>query len=436
MTLRLLIPASVLLLTACHSPPRLADSGYELLVTHRAGGLLAATPTPAGPVDAASAWSVRVRAFAFVNGTVDRALTTATDGLAVSLLDPSTEAPIRGASEELRSARAASDDRARNALAAIREAATDSKRAIEFHAAAGALPDVSRIRIALRDRSTDAMASTAVLLARRGDTARLGLQHETGRAVDDITVTELQITGGTGTLWIELPGATPDETLGVFVDVRPGNANDPGHRVAVAQFERQAAEYTTQRAADATRWTREDANASAHRIAWRALGDPQKRRNAMLALCVTCDGVATDLAISGSEEVLDEVTSTVLEKSPDGPPEGLAPSWQVEREAIGCLASRIDRGAASPAERGLLLRHYGEAAKFATDLAAHALHSETLDAFVTKVMTENRRLLASPDPASRVRAFDWLVDRSAAPTGFDPFASRDSRRAALREVEK
>ena len=47
------------------------------------------------------------------------------------------------------------------------------------------------------------------------------------------------------------------------------------------------------------------------------------------------------------------------------------------------------------------------------------------------MIVENRIYLEDNSPASRVRAYDWLKARGAAPKGFDPLANPRDRREAL-----
>ena len=109
---------------------------------------------------------------------------------------------------------------------------------------------------------------------------------------------------------------------------------------------------------------------------------------------------------------------------------------EAERAALEWLARRADRGEADLEQEGLLTRHLGEMGRFPLDVVRFLTGCGNRETFDAWVLRENRRLLASPDPAARIRALDWLAVRGEAPAEFDPFATRSERRDQLRADEE
>jgi len=105
--------------------------------------------------------------------------------------------------------------------------------------------------------------------------------------------------------------------------------------------------------------------------------------------------------------------------------------WRIERRTWITLAEAAQEGQASPAERGLLLHHAGEAGHGPGRLRDVALEAADRAQFEAALESENRQLLEDASPAARARAHHWLQTRGKAVTGFDPFGDTEARRAAL-----
>jgi hypothetical protein len=105
--------------------------------------------------------------------------------------------------------------------------------------------------------------------------------------------------------------------------------------------------------------------------------------------------------------------------------------WLLERTALALLAGRLDRGQQSAADRGMLTRHTGEVGMFPGALANILDRVESDEQFRAAVVNENLAFLESADPATRVRAYDWLRGRGVEPPAYDPLADRRARRDAL-----
>ena len=81
------------------------------------------------------------------------------------------------------------------------------------------------------------------------------------------------------------------------------------------------------------------------------------------------------------------------------------------------------------------MRRTGEVGRSSATLADVLAGATSLASWKARLSAENRIFLEDASPAVRVRAFDWLNVRGAAPEGFDPLASLAARRAALAAAE-
>ncbi len=109
-------------------------------------------------------------------------------------------------------------------------------------------------------------------------------------------------------------------------------------------------------------------------------------------------------------------------------------AWRLERACYRELAARFAADTLPPELVSILLRHAGELGHYPgllNDVLIDSTNQGELSASLTR---ENKLFLEDRNPAARVRAFDWLEAREAAPAGYDPLAPRDERRAALAEV--
>lgn len=110
-------------------------------------------------------------------------------------------------------------------------------------------------------------------------------------------------------------------------------------------------------------------------------------------------------------------------------------SWRLLAACYRELAESYSREALSPELTGVLLRHAGEVGRYPgllSDVLVESGDEEKLD---LRLRAENRVFLEDRDPAARVRAFDWLRARAVELGDYDPFLSRDERRAALAELD-
>ncbi|PIE25660.1 MAG: hypothetical protein CSA62_00660 [Planctomycetota bacterium] len=111
------------------------------------------------------------------------------------------------------------------------------------------------------------------------------------------------------------------------------------------------------------------------------------------------------------------------------------PSWTLERAAYQLLSKRLDRGEISEAMRGMLARHAGEAGCFPGAIPSLLEKAEDQQSFQELLITENLGFLNASQPASRIRAFDWLQRMGITVPGYEPLAERNARRKALRSFQ-
>lgn len=149
--------------------------------------------------------------------------------------------------------------------------------------------------------------------------------------------------------------------------------------------------------------------------------------------------LAADFVLVGSREQLAVLAERVAAQRVLGSPEDGRPfdvRWCLERETWSLLAAIVlEGGQPTPGETSLLLRHGGEVGRFATLIEEALEASQDCEAFAARLASENMVFLSDANPAARVRAFDWLVERDLAPSGFDPLGGRSERRRALERVQ-
>lgn len=162
-----------------------------------------------------------------------------------------------------------------------------------------------------------------------------------------------------------------------------------------------------------------------------ALADAKRRRAALRWLALSSDASLTlDLALTMSDAHLDGFSAAV--RAVDSSDlEAAAVAWALDRAAWRWLVARAQEGELDDVAEAMLLRHAGEVGRYPSTLASFAKRSKSTDEMEQRVTEENLLLLEDGNPASRVRAFDWLRARDAAPEGFDPMAPAKARKDAL-----
>jgi hypothetical protein len=173
--------------------------------------------------------------------------------------------------------------------------------------------------------------------------------------------------------------------------------------------------------------------------ALRALENERLQRPALVFLAQQTSATLTgDLALSASEELLSAFLVAVRERLTadlqiDAP---AALGWFLDETAylwMTAIAADSEREL-PPGLHSLLLVHTGELGRY-PDLVQEVIEeSATLSQLDERLVQENRIFLEDGHPAARVRAYDWLAARRAAPAGYDPLGALVDRRRALNEA--
>ncbi|MFM7296836.1 MAG: hypothetical protein ACKO4Q_06395 [Planctomycetota bacterium] len=169
--------------------------------------------------------------------------------------------------------------------------------------------------------------------------------------------------------------------------------------------------------------------------ALRALEDSGQRRAALLFLAAESGAeLCADMALDAEDALLQGAAAALAAQLPDAArlaADGGTLGWALER---GCVRFLAERASTQPLEvelRAAVLRRTGELGRSPAALLDVTLAARDLEDFRTRLIAENRVLLEDNHPAARVRAYDWLAARGAAPEGYDPLADETSREAAL-----
>jgi hypothetical protein len=145
-----------------------------------------------------------------------------------------------------------------------------------------------------------------------------------------------------------------------------------------------------------------------------------------------------DVALVASEEELARLLGSLcadrakmLEQEADAERLG----WSLERAAWRFLAETAQESELAPELSALLYLHAGAVGAWPATLEDLTETSADAADFTARLTEENLRLLDDHSAAVRVRAFDWLAARHAAPAGFEPLAPIAERRRILASRE-
>ncbi|MEZ5965390.1 MAG: hypothetical protein R3F56_16275 [Planctomycetota bacterium] len=143
--------------------------------------------------------------------------------------------------------------------------------------------------------------------------------------------------------------------------------------------------------------------------------------------------LVADLALVGDDPLLAEVATSA---APVGDADATPMGWRLESAAVAALAKRAQNEPLPPEIDSVAQLYLGETVRAPSSLLAVLARGVGRDAFAAWLREEHLALLADSHPATRVRAFAWLTARHVAVDGYDPMASKASRRAALAALEQ
>lgn len=224
---------------------------------------------------------------------------------------------------------------------------------------------------------------------------------------------------------------SPAKFVAIIVELSPGS-DDPAHVDALAR----AREEMTAAAKVALTESAIDPAQSIAREISSALSQAQtaQRRRSSIVFLATANAapIAADMAMLADDALLERFVALLDQQSAAG--QSMSPTqWSLALDlvALKCLGELQAAGKLPPEMQSLLVLHTGEVGRRAgtiDEIVAGVGSREELNA---RIQAENLIYLADHSPAARVRAFDWLTARNAAPEDFDPLADTRARRAAL-----
>ena len=172
-----------------------------------------------------------------------------------------------------------------------------------------------------------------------------------------------------------------------------------------------------------------------------ALSSTFHRRRALLFLARAGGSrFAEDIVLSSDETALARIAAKVIEGAGDGkggvrPRAEIDLGWLAESGCLEAAAALLAEGKLPEGLKAILSIHAGEAGRDPSVLIEILRSASGRDDLARRILEENRIALEDPSPAARLRAFDWLGARGAAPAGFDPLAPAAERKAALEKAE-
>ncbi|MFO1055106.1 MAG: hypothetical protein U1F36_23045 [Planctomycetota bacterium] len=349
---------------------------------------------------------------------------------------PRAERPLRGVSRLAAGARFG------------RGEPEDAEGALALGSRIAAIPAGVTAEFFLRDRAPQvgrpgaADVPLGVLVAHRTDgTLSLALiLHTTGDGEaarrGELVELDLKLAVDGEALWLALPSPyAAGSSILARLRARTPTDDDTAHRVALAQcLDELRAQGELERTAIAP-LTPEAALERTVDAALDRIAHPfDLRRSVVFVAEQVGASVAIDLGLSCDDEVLGELARRIQDRL--GTDAALRRDDKALRFALDLiawqvLAERIDQGRLDDAQSGFLLRVAGEVGRFPGALTAILGTAQSSDDIENALAEQNREFLGAGNPASRVRAWDWLAARALAPKGFDPLGDAKSRRDAL-----
>jgi hypothetical protein len=165
---------------------------------------------------------------------------------------------------------------------------------------------------------------------------------------------------------------------------------------------------------------------------FQGLETDENRRGALLYLSsLTGAELSGDVALLGDSALIASVCDDAGGRLPQNtvPAVGEA-GWLLEQSSLTVLVERVYTED-QPALEAVLLRYAGEVGRHGPLLLGLMQESASVADLAQRIRDENILFLEDNAPASRVRAFDWLLLRGDAPGGYRPFDDRATRRAAI-----
>jgi hypothetical protein len=416
------------LLGACSAPeplPPLPPPRVVRSVSHQAGGVLADGQSPGEHPGSTQPWIATLHLVALESlpdrgeplvdhlrliskSNSPRLLETRLDLLAGARRELLDE-PAAALAASLASARATSCGRLRAAL--LPETATVFQLSVDRFAQA----DTAREGLSLR-------------LARWGDQLEVALvaQRAAPGAGEFLEVTEEaalleRLDPGQGLLLLVPAHFDPGYAgYALALDCAPARSAADLHLVSEARVQRlgaSSAPISSQRPVDRA--------PRAETLAKLRAPDPQPSEWSALAEEVGA-GLSERLILAGDAALLEAVLGE-WQSALQGP--ALDLGWSMERASIRALLERE-----TPWGRALLLERCGALGSDPAALRDTLDLASDIASWEEQLRRENRHLLSNALASARARAFGWLRARGLAPTDYDPFASREARRSALRKA--
>lgn len=305
---------------------------------------------------------------------------------------------------------------------------------------ASPLPLGFSLRVSADAPFSSGLLPHVALVAWRDSPAReatLGIELEQSDELQELLILSQPLRSGDGPLVLVFPrAAARNEPAALVVEIealeRSSSSADEDLGVALARADVHAEEATAKRrGVSPSEEERREIG-----TAWLELDRKDERRSALVFLADRCGApLALDVALVAQEAELDELARRIRARAAD-PGDRLATGWKIESAAWEFLGNRATDTPLAPELSGILARHGGEAARLAGGVEDLLRGCDSVETLRARLVEENRILLQDASPASRVRAYDWLVACGRAPDGYDPLAPLAERRAALDALEE
>lgn len=224
------------------------------------------------------------------------------------------------------------------------------------------------------------------------------------------------------------------QAVAVLIEIAPATEADPEHVQAMARCAEELQRSAQAVAAQAVARSQES-DWPGLASALSAMSQPASRRAAMVFLAdQTGAPICRDAALICDEMLLDQLSRTIVDRAASAKNDARTRQvlgWLLDYSALEFLSALASDNKLPVELSAVLLQHAGQVGREPSSIAEMIKAAGSKEDFDRRLTAENFLYLEDSSPAARVRAYDWLAARQAAPSDYDPLASDAQRRAAL-----
>lgn len=228
------------------------------------------------------------------------------------------------------------------------------------------------------------------------------------------------------------------EGVVALIETRPGTA-DPVHARRLAEAVRESEQAAAAVASQRLNAPQRNNGWAGLNVAISSLGRPPLRRAALVFL--SSEGSARfcgDVALVADDTVLADLADYINGSKGTLPVGGTRAElgWALDLATLTLLSNLQGAGKLPRELASVLVNYTGEAGRHTSSLEEILNQLSSRPELERRLLAENQIYLEDSQPGARLRAYEWLRARDAAPEGYDPLAPGRERRAALERAAR